>query len=315
MNPDDLPGADGDPHQALDAMLGDKTLKALLKTGAVGPSIDAALTGNLGVPQVDLGPSNVPYSLTEEFTSVYRLHSLLPEQVTFPDGSAVGVPAMRLDKAHALAKQFGIAPIMQAFGNTHPGQLTLHNYPSFLQNLDQMPGFVRYDVGAADIIRDRERGVPRYNAFRRALQLKPLQSLDDLQVDDPQTLADLKQVYGDDGTDAGRAAAIEQLDLLVGCLAEGKSVRPEFYGFGETTFQIFLLMAPRRLESDRFYRQNFNVQTYTPEGMDRIHHVTMKTLLIRNYPALSDALANVDNAFRPWDGSAGPQVPWLYPDQ
>lgn len=50
----------------------------------------------------------------------------------------------------------------------------------------------------------------------------------------------LKQLYDDD---------IEKLDLLIGCLAE--EPRPDGYGFGETAFNIFVLMASRRLKTDR----------------------------------------------------------------
>jgi len=42
----------------------------------------------------------------------------------------------------------------------------LHNYPKFLQNLVQDNGEL-FDLGAVDILRDRERGVPRYNRFRQ----------------------------------------------------------------------------------------------------------------------------------------------------
>ena len=50
----------------------------------------------------------------------------------------------------------------------------------------------------------------------------------------------LKELYDDD---------IEKLDLLIGSLAE--EPRPDGFGFGETTFNLFLLMASRRLKTDR----------------------------------------------------------------
>ena len=49
--------------------------------------------------------------------------------------------------------------------------MCLHNFPRFLQDLT-LPDGVRLDLGAVDIMRDRERGVPRYNEFRRLLHLK-----------------------------------------------------------------------------------------------------------------------------------------------
>lgn len=92
-------------------------------------------------------------------------------------------------------------------------------------------------------------------------------------------------------------------------LAEGTEVPPENFGSGETMFQIFLLMASRRLMADRFYTENYNAATYTQEGLDWVDTASMKSVLVRNYPELGNALQNVDNAFMPWDGSSGRSVP------
>jgi len=54
----------------------------------------------------------------------------------------------------------------------------------------------------------------------------------------------LKELYEGD---------IEKVDLLIGCLAE--EPRPDGYGFGETAFNIFVLMASRRLQTDRSVNQ------------------------------------------------------------
>ncbi|MFX5506243.1 peroxidase family protein, partial [Acinetobacter baumannii] len=79
-----------------------------------------------------------------------------------------------------------------------------------------------------------------------------------------------------------------------GCLAEAH--RPTNFGFGETTFQIFLLMASRRLHADRFYTDSYNAATYTQEGLDWVDGITMKSVLLRNYPELQKTgLATVDN--------------------
>ena len=53
-----------------------------------------------------------------------------------------------------------------------PGAITLHNYPRFLQQLDRPDGEL-LDLAAIDILRTRERGVPRYNEFRRLFHLQP----------------------------------------------------------------------------------------------------------------------------------------------
>lgn len=181
-----------------------------------------------------------------------------------------------------------MADLFFSFGKMHPGALVLNNYPRTMRELS-IPGNPVYDLAAVDILRARERGIPRYNEFRRQLGLEPIRTFEDL-TDDPEQLAALKRVYRD----------VEEIDLLIGNRAEAH--RPEHFGFGETLFQIFILNASRRLSADRFYTENFNAETYTPEGLSWIDENDMKTVLLRHFPELSrTGLANVSNAFEPWD--------------
>ena len=99
--------------------------------------------------------------------------------------------------------------------------------------------FQTIDLATIDILRDRERGMPRYNEFRRLTRLPPVESFEKLTPNRKHSEL-LKEVYEGD---------IEKVDLLIGCLAE--EPRPDGYGFGETAFNIFVLMASRRLETDR----------------------------------------------------------------
>jgi cytochrome P450 len=184
--------------------------------------------------------------------------------------------------------------LFYSFGNQHPGRLVLNNYPRFLQELS-IPGHPVLDLGAVDILRARERGVPRYNEFRHQLGLKRIRNFEDL-TRDPDLIHALEQVYGKS------AKGVEDLDLLIGTLAEDESVRPEHFGFGETLFQIFILNATRRLQADRFYTDCYNEDTYTKEGMDWIDGTDFKTVILRHHPELAHTgLANVKNAFEPWD--------------
>jgi tetratricopeptide (TPR) repeat protein len=239
-----------------------------------------------------------PYGLSEEFVEVYRLHSLLPETLSLKKlgqndiAEEISVPATRQAGSAKITARFGIANLLYSFGTQHPGQLVLNNFPKFMQELS-IPGNPLFDMGAVDILRARERGVPRYNEFRRQLGLKPIHSFDDL-TDDQGQVNRLKEVYGDQPGD------VESLDLLIGTLSEGH--RPTGFGFGETMFQIFILNATRRLQADRFYTDNYDEATYTKEGLDWVDSATFKTVLLRNYPELANTgLANVTNAFEPWD--------------
>ena len=242
-----------------------------------------------------------PYGLTEEFTEVYRLHSLLPESLQIRKigdeaEAAAEIPfvASRQAGSKKLTGKFGLPNILYSFGTQHPGALVLNNYPRFMQELS-IPGNPLFDMGAVDILRARERGVPRYNEFRRQLGMNPIQAFEDL-TDDQNHVKQLKEVYGDKPED------VEKLDLLIGTLSEGDEHRPTEFGFGETMFQIFILNATRRLQADRFYTDSYNEETYTREGLDWIDSSNLKTVLLRNFPELGQTgLANVANAFEPWD--------------
>lgn len=239
-----------------------------------------------------------PFGLTEEFVEVYRLHSLLPEalelkrfdtgetieQLPFATGRQAGSPKV--------TARVGMANLFYSFGNQHPGSLELNNFPRFMQELS-VPGNPMFDMGAIDILRARERGVPRYNEFRRQLGLNPIRTFDDL-TPDKDAVARIEEVYGDD---------VESLDLLIGTLAEGH--RPTNFGFGETMFQIFILNASRRLQADRFFTDDYREEVYTKEGLQWVDDSSLKKVILRHYPELeSTGLGNVKNAFEPWDAAA-----------
>ena len=76
--------------------------------------------------------------------------------------------------------------------------------------------------------------------------------------------------------------------------------KPTGFGFSDTAFRIFILMATRRLKSDRFFTIDFTPQVYTQVGLDWIADNTMATVILRHMPPLAPALRGVDNAFVPW---------------
>jgi hypothetical protein len=254
-------------------------------------SIDHALAGVVGAAV----PKNhgVAYSLTEEFVAVYRMHPLLPDNFKVFDvgsnvpSSVVALNDTRDGDAETMLDDETGERLWYSMGITHPGSLTLHNYPNFLRNLD-LPLVGNIDLATIDIVRDRERGVPRYNEFRRQIGLTPINVFEDL-TSDPKTLAELKRLYNND---------VEQIDTMVGQLAE--TVRPGGFAFGETAFQIFIINASRRLMTDRFYTTDYTAEVYTQEGMDWVEENTMLDVIRRHFPSLTGSLAGVDNAFKPW---------------
>ena len=245
-----------------------------------------------GIPGSATQHYGVPYTLTEEFTAVYRMHPLIADDWTFrsaADDSVLREARFRDlvgPKSVELAKQVGLENLLYSFGTSYPGAIQLHNYPRFLQEFERPDGTLQ-DLAATDVMRIRELGVPRYCEFRRLLHLKAPSSFEEL-TDVPEWAEQLRRVYGGE---------IERVDTMVGMFAERK---PAGFAFSDTAFRVFILMASRRLNSDRFFTADFRPEVYTEAGMDWIDANQMGTVLLRHFPGLRPYLRGRDNAFTPW---------------
>jgi len=245
-----------------------------------------------GIPGSATNHFGVPYSITEEFVAVYRMHPLIPDDYQIRSARTDQVlreyafPDLTGQRAQTVVAQMGMTDLLYSFGVAHPGAIRLHNYPRGLQHFERPDGLV-VDLAAHDILRARELGVPRYNAFRRLLRLRPAERFEEL-TDNPAWAEELRRVYEGD---------IEQVDLMIGMFGEPF---PAGFGFSDTAFRIFILMASRRLNSDRFFTTDFTPTVYTPLGMRWIDANTMGTVLLRHFPNLAPALRGVQNAFAPW---------------
>ena len=115
----------------------------------------------------------------------------------------------------------------------------------------------------------------------------PVKSFEEL-TDNPVWREQIRTVYNND---------LESVDLMTGLFAEPL---PDGFGFSETAFRIFVLMASRRLKSDRFFTDDFRPEIYTELGIAWVRTNSMLTVLKRHLPGLAAALEGVDNAFKPW---------------
>jgi len=254
-----------------------------------------------------------PFNFPEEFVTVYRLHPLVPDLLEYrewdKDPNVIRKKIPVVDTFRGKATPFmadgGLANWALSLGRQRLGLLALQNHPRFLQNL-AMPHLRsatnQLDIAALDLIRDRERGVPRFNEFRRQYGLKSLTSFDDfldqrLPADAParaeqvRLAALLREVYGQHRCDAGKIVTeaqlnddgsrindclghpdgalvdnIEDLDTVVGFLAE--TTRPHGFAISETQLQVFNLNASRRLFSDRFFTSSFRPEFYSRFGIE-----------------------------------------------
>ena len=245
-----------------------------------------------GIPGSPTDHFGVRYSITEEFVAVYRMHPLIPDDYEFraaADDSLLdqcGFMDLALKNAHPKLAKVGMEDALYSFGRMNPGAITLHNFPRAMQHLVEIDG-TQVDLAALDLIRTRERGVPRYNAFRKFLHKPPVTRFEDLS-DNAAWVKQLREVYQDD---------IELVDLMVGLFAEPL---PAGFGFSDTAFRIFILMASRRLNSDRFFTTDFTTEVYTPLGMKWLDDNGFASVLLRHFPALRPALRGVANPFAPW---------------
>jgi hypothetical protein len=245
-----------------------------------------------GIPGSEVNHYGIPYSLTEEFVAVYRMHPLVPDDYSFraaADDSPIREATFHEisgPRAPQVLDEIPMTDILYSFGLLHPGVVCLHNFPKFLQEYERPDGKLQ-DLAATDILRTRELGVPRYNDFRRLLHLNPVASFEDL-TDNPEWAEQIRRVYDAD---------IEAVDVTVGMGAERL---PKGFAFSDTAFRIFVLMASRRLNSDRFFTTDYTPQVYTEVGMEWIDSNDMRSVLLRHYPGLRATMHGVANAFFPW---------------
>jgi hypothetical protein len=250
-----------------------------------------------------------PFNFPEEFITVYRLHPLVPDLIEYrewnndPNKVREKLPVISTFRGPATqaTRSHGLANMALSMGRQRLGLLTLRNHPVFLQNLP-MPHLnsetKTIDVAALDLIRDRERGIPRFNEFRRQYGLQSLTSFDDF-VDEQARPAEqerqrelikvLREVYGQHRCDNSKVITrsqsmkgtpitdclghpngtmvdnVEDVDVVVGFLSEFR--RPHGFAISETQFVVFILNASRRLFSDRFFTSSFRPEFYTHLGV------------------------------------------------
>ena len=255
--------------------------------GHVGTEMIGGIVGS------DLEHGAAPYSLTEEFVAVYRMHPLLPDDYEVRDHKTgelideLDFDPMEGKDVRPTIEKYGWSNLLSSYGIANPGAITLKNHPKALTNHVRFNGD-RVDLATIDVMRDRERGVARYNDFREKLRKPRLTKFEELS-DDPKLVEEIRDVYDND---------IDRVDLQVGMLAE---TPPPGFGFSDTAFRIFILMASRRLKSDRFFTNDYTPEVYTTEGLAWIEGNTMSDVLLRHHPELAPALEGVGNAFAPWN--------------
>jgi hypothetical protein len=242
-----------------------------------------------GIPRTLPDHSGVPFSLTEEFVTVYRMHPLIPDDYVLVHRATgeveeVGFAEISGEATEQKLRDTGLADSLYSLGIANPGAITLHNFPEALRHVERDGEVV--DLAVVDIVRTRRRGVPRYNDFRAGLHMPRIRRFEDLTTE-PETLAAMKRLY----------RSVDEIDTVVGLLAEEP---PTGFGFSDTAFRVFLLMASRRLQSDRFLTVDFRPEVYTPLGMDWVERGSLADVVQRHCPELAGLVGTGKAAFAPW---------------
>ncbi|MGW9595571.1 peroxidase family protein [Streptomyces chartreusis] len=243
-----------------------------------------------GIPKTLPDHHAAPYSLTEDFVTVYRMHPLIPDDFELREHhfgqrlETVGFLDIQGGAAEARIRKTGLANTLYSFGIAHPGAITLHNFPRSLQRFEREGEII--DLSVVDLVRTRRRGVPRYNDFRAGLHQPRLRSFEEL-TENAETLARLKEVY----------RSVDEIDTVVGLFGENP---PTGFGFSDTAFRVFILMASRRLQSDRFLTVDYRPEVYTPLGIDWVERGGMDSVIQRHCPELAALLPRGASAFAPW---------------
>ena len=244
-----------------------------------------------------------PFSLTEEFVAVYRMHPLIPDDWNFfslESGEHLekrNFTELQGQYTRDFMDRVQMQDIWYSFGLASAGAVCLHNYPNALRQLNRIDGQIT-DLATLYIVRDRERGVPRYNDFREALRMPRRKTINHI-TPNKQWAKEINEVYNGD---------VDAVDLQIGMQAEQP---PKGFGFSDTAFRIFILMASRRLKSDRFFTKDFRPEAYTQVGFDWVNKTSMKDVLLRHYPELQPVIGDVERVFAPWPklGAPAPDKP------
>ena len=249
-----------------------------------------------GMPGSKRDHFDVPFALTEEFVSVYRLHPLIPDHYDLRR-AANDAPIRQLEfvdvqgrNTRAVLEGTPMADLLYSLGTSPPGAISLHNHPNGLREFTKIQDgeTVMIDVAALDVMRDRERGVPRYNDFREMLRMPRVKRFEDMSTN-PKWADELRRIYNND---------VDRVDVMVGMLAE--PLLPGF-AFSETAFRVFVLMAGRRITSDRFFSDDYKPDIYTQAGLDWIDDNDFSSVVRRHFPELEPALRGLPHGFATWN--------------
>uniref|UniRef100_A0A1B6CWK3 NAD(P)H oxidase (H2O2-forming) n=1 Tax=Clastoptera arizonana TaxID=38151 RepID=A0A1B6CWK3_9HEMI len=129
--------------------------------------------------------------------------------------------------------------------------------------------FSRRDLGALNIMRGRDNGVPDYNTVRQYFRLPKRKTWEEINPtlfeEQPELLASLTKAYGTN---------VDNVDLYIGGMLESDD------GPGELFTAIIIEQFVRLRESDRFWFENIDNEIFTEDEIEEIRQVTMWDVIV-----------------------------------
>ncbi len=202
----------------------------------------------------------------------FEVNSAITGSPLAPAGG-YGLAALHGRHIRDFIERFDEVNLWYSFGIAPSGAFTLRNHPLALQRLPGQDGEM-HDLLAAELDRHRKSRVASYNDVRECLGLSRARSLSDFV---PGCREHLREVYRD----------VDEIDALAGLLAEA---RPAPCALGETALRCVLAGTLHGNE----------VSGLGAAARDWVSDNCLRTVLLRHYPVLQDALYRVDNPFTTW---------------
>ena len=283
------------------AILGTKAIEISLDANWGGPPSDWLSTLGLwlvdahaltGIPKTLPDHHAAPFSLTEEFVTVYRMHPLIPDDYTLVDyrsRQVLSTPGFLDIQGRRPTRQCA-RPVWRACSTRSASRTPAPSRSTTFRALSRRSSAT---AASASTCRSSTWCAPGGAASHATTTSAPrctgrgIRRFEDL-CDNPESVRRLKEVYRGD---------IDAVDAMIGLFAE---TPPRGFGFSDTAFRIFILMASRRLQSDRFFTVDFRPEVYSPLGMDWIANNGMTSILLRHLPELAPVVPRTGSAFAPW---------------
>lgn len=240
---------------------------------------------------------DIPENKGQSFAEAYRMgHQIIPDIHYFPDIGEktdkkttfqVDLKELRELDGHHFIKEHGLGFCFHGLMNTRLGAPVAGNTADFFHRMESEEGVL--DLFEAEIIKDRQRGMPPYNDYLRAHGLPPLKKWEDL-FKNPQSehardqIEKLKKHYPD---------GVETLDAMLGLQLNDD--RPEGFAITNPGFQTFVFEATSRIQKQELLTEKWRPEYVSWTAVNLVQSINKEKMLYLHCPELRDYLRNRSN--------------------